>query len=153
MPALRKALGALTVHRVLVGIPTEKGLRKPEVGEAKEPPNNAQIGYWMEFGVPESNIPARPFLNPGIANVQPQINARFEKCARDALGDGDPSVDATLNIVGLIAQNAIRAKITDGPFIPLHPATLAARRHRGRTGEKPLIDTGQLRASITYVIR
>lgn len=152
MPALRKSLAALTVHRVLVGVPAEKALRKPEDGE-KDPPNNAAIGYWMENGVPEANIPARPWLGPGIATVQKDINARFEACAKGVL-DGLPvSVDRTLNIVGLMAQNAVKSKIDNGPFIPLSPRTLAARRRRGRKGDKPLIDTGQLRASVTYVIR
>jgi hypothetical protein len=30
---------------------------------------------------------------------------------------------------------------------------LRARRARGRTGDVPLVDTGELRNSITYVIR
>jgi hypothetical protein len=31
--------------------------------------------------------------------------------------------------------------------------TLAARKARGRTGEKPLIDTGQLRNAVTFVVQ
>jgi hypothetical protein len=31
--------------------------------------------------------------------------------------------------------------------------TLERRRAKGRTGTKPLIDTGQLRNAITYVLR
>ncbi len=54
---------------------------------------------------------------------------------------------------GLMGQDAVRGKITSGPFVPLAPATLRARKAKGRTGEKPLIDTGQLRAAYTYVIR
>jgi hypothetical protein len=48
----------------------------------------------------------------------------------------------------------VRAFITAGQgFAPLAAATLAARRRKGRTGTKPLIDTGQLRRAITYVLR
>ncbi|MBX4298880.1 hypothetical protein K4H04_24285, partial [Mycobacterium tuberculosis] len=63
----------------------------------------------------------------------------------------------------------MRAKITEGPFVPLAAATLRARARRGRSGAakelasraagnapdnsnaKPLIDTGQYRQAITYV--
>ena len=44
---------------VLVGIPDSSADRAPSPGE-KNPPNNALVGYWNEFGVPEKNIPARP---------------------------------------------------------------------------------------------
>src|SRR5260363_213287 len=63
------------------------------------------------------------------------------------------------------------AKMTEGPFKPRAESTLQARARRGRIGAaielerrrrghtpenanaKPLIDTGQLRKSITYVVR
>ena len=35
----------------------------------------------------------------------------------------------------------------------LAPVTLAQRRRRGRTGEKPLIDTAQMQRSVTHVVR
>jgi hypothetical protein len=62
-------------------------------------------------------------------------------------------VDIAQNKAGLIAESSVRKKINEGPFEPLAPKTLQERKRRGRTGEKPLIDTGQLRNSVTYVIR
>ena len=138
----------LASTRVMVGVPAEKGSRQDG-----EPINNAALAYVHENGAPEAGIPARPFLKPGIADKQTEIAAALEKTGRAAM-DGKPEVvDRGFNIVGLIGQNAVRAKINDGPFTPLAEATLAARRARGRTGTKPLIDTGQLRNSLTYVIR
>ena len=67
-------------------------------------------------------------------------------------GDADAG-DKALHSAGLIAQNAVRNKITEGPFVPLAPMTLAKRKARGRTGEKPLIDSGAYRNAQTYVIR
>jgi phage gpG-like protein len=138
----------LASTRVLVGVPAEKGSRKDG-----EPINNAALAYIMEQGAPEAGIPARPFLKPGIESKQDDIAAALVKTGRAAL-DGKPeAVDRGYNITGLIGQNAVRAKINEGAPPPLKPATLAARRARGRTGDKPLIDTGQLRNSLTYVIR
>lgn len=148
------AVRALTTKEVLVGIPDTDAPRTEEEAEAKkgEPINNATIGYINEFGSPAANIPERPHLRPGVEDVRDRIANKLVQGAKKAL-DGDKEAGAkALEAVGLIAQSAVRKKIEAGPFTPLAPATLANRRARGRTGEKPLQDTGQYRNSITYVV-
>lgn len=144
------AIQDLASKEVLVGIPATKAERKE--GD-EEPINNAQLGYIHEFGSPKANIPARPFLNPGIARAQESINGHLRKAAKAAMDADSEKVDLELNATGLIAQAGARNEINSGDFEALAKSTLAARRRRGRTGEKPLIDTGQLRNAITYVIR
>lgn len=150
--ALKKALRDLTKKQVLVGIPAKTSGRQPEPDEPAEI-NNATIGYLMENGSPAANIPARPHLKPGVAEVADKIAARYRAGAKAVLDRRAPDIDPTHEAVGLIAQAAIRRKITDGPFAPLSDSTLANRKRRGRTGTKPLIDSGQYRQSINYVIR
>lgn len=145
--SMREAVEELTTNKVYVGIPSTRTNRK------EGPIGNAVLGYIHENGSPVSNIPPRPFLIPGVKAVQPEVIRRLKKAALSALQGNPGAASRTLNAVGLIAQNAVRLKITEGPFIPLKPSTLARRRANGRTGTNPLIDTGQLRASITYVIR
>jgi hypothetical protein len=147
--ALIRSLGK---DRVLVGIPAENALRKPEPGEDPGV-NNAMLGFVHENGSPAKNIPARPFLIPGVQDAREEIGKRLESSARATLSGKTTDADRTLNAVGLIAVNAVRKRIVDGPFTPLKPKTLAARRRKGRTGTKPLIDTGQLKGAITYVVR
>ena len=69
----------------------------------------------------------------------------------------DPEAGITaLHRVGLTAQNSVRRVINAGVAPPLAASTLRSRRTRKvakRTGTVALIDTGQLRNSITYVIR
>ena len=141
------AVRSLGRDRVLVGIPSSAPGRRNG-----EPITNAELGYIHEFGAPAANIPARPFLIPGAESVRNEAAARMKVIGEQALDGDKAAVDRGLHAVGLLAQNAVRKKITDGPFEPLAPATLASRRARGRTGTKPMLDTGQLRASITYVI-
>lgn len=138
----------LAGKQVLVGIPATKAER-----EDGEPINNAQLGYIHEYGAPASNIPARPFLIPGVSHAQESINNHLQKAAKAAASGNEEKVDAELNATGLIAQAGARNEINNGTFEALSPVTIAARRKRGRTGDKPLIDTGQLRNAITYVIR
>lgn len=142
------AIQRLTAREVLVGIPATKAER-----EDGEPINNAQLGYIHEFGAPASNIPARPFLVPGVAEKQPAIAARLQKAAKAAMDGNNTVLESELNAAGLLGQNGAREQINNGPHEPLSERTLAARRARGREGDKPLIDTGQLRNSLTYVIR
>lgn len=150
--ALERAVRDLIKNQVLVGVPAEGANRKPEKGE-KSAPSNAQIGYWMEYGAPEANIPARPHLLPGIERAQGSITARLGKAGEAALSGKADEVDRGLNAVGIVAQNAVRAEVTDGAFAPLAKRTIQRRQAKGRTGTKPLIDTGQYRRSLTYVIR
>jgi hypothetical protein len=141
-------IAALATTRVMVGVPADKGSRKDG-----EPINNAALAYIHENGAPEAGIPERPFLKPGIDTKQTEITTALEKTGQAALEGNPGKVDRGFNAVGLIGQNAVRAKINDGPFTPLAEATLAARRARGRTGDKPLIDKGELRNALTYVVR
>ncbi|CAJ0701588.1 hypothetical protein LMG19089_02876 [Ralstonia edaphis] len=164
--AVIKSIADLAAKEVLVGVPEARGERRDD-----EPINNAAIGYIMETGSPVNNIPARPHLVPGIKDAQAPIADALGGGVSAALSGQAPGVTKALNKAGIIGQNAVRAKITEGPFVPLAEATLRARARRGRSGAakelasraagnapdnsnaKPLIDTGQYRQAITYVVR
>ncbi|NTA27400.1 hypothetical protein [Allorhizobium ampelinum] len=149
---LLKAIKGLTKKEVLIGVPMESSERQPEEGESVAP-TNAEIGYWMEYGVPEQNIPARPFLQPGVRNALDDVTKIMAAGMKKTLAGDKEAADTTLNRVGLIGQGAVQQKITNGPFKELSEVTLERRRYKGRTGEKPLLDTGALRQSITYAVR
>lgn len=149
---LMRDLKSLAERQVLVGIPDKTAGRKPKPGEDPGM-TNAALGYLHETGSPAANIPARPFLKPGVAGARDEIVARYRAGAKAVLDGKVRKIDAAHHEVGIIAQRAVRAKITEGPFEELAPATLADRRRRGRTGTRPLIDTGQLRTAVTYVVR
>jgi phage gpG-like protein len=146
------SIKALTKHQVLVGIPADAAERQPDADDPR-PPNNAEIGFIQEFGSPEANIPARPFLVPGVRGNLEKIEKRYRTAAQKALDGDKEAVEKAHMAIGLETASAVQKKITDGPFVPLSPVTIANRKARGRTGINPLLDTGQLRRSITYVIR
>lgn len=171
---LSKAVEKLASSRVLVGIPESTAGRTDDSGE-----NNAALGYIHEFGAPAQNIPARPFLMPGIQDAQEQIATRLGAAARAALKGDSSEVQAELSSAGTLAASSAKHRITAGPFEPLKPETVANRlRNRGtksvrpeerayadliargespqtaqeQAGVKPLIDTGQMRNAITYAV-
>jgi len=179
LPELLRAIKRLTAQEVLVGIP-DKNADRPADPDDPSPPTNATLGYIHEFGVPEQNIPARPFLMPGIAAASDDIIKRMRDGGKAVLRGQPDAVEKAMSKVGLAASNSVKEKITDGPFAPLSLRTIEARANRGGKGKgrkgarqyvklmeegvpldvlngadlvRPLIDTGKLRQSITYVVR
>jgi hypothetical protein len=160
-----KSIGKLAKMDVLVGIPESENARNDEA------PNNAALGYLHEHGSPANNIPARPFLVPGVAEAKNKFRPRLANAAKMALEGNLKDALKQLDAAGIEAENSAKRKINSGDFVPLADATLRARAARGRVGAgaelarraegfaagtqlaKPLIDTGQLRNSITHVVR
>ncbi|MBR8471940.1 MULTISPECIES: hypothetical protein [Burkholderia] len=144
-----KSIAGLVKQEVLVGVPDSTAGRKDD----GEPLSNAEIGYIQETGSPANNIPARPHLVPGVQDARPKFEPQLQKGVEAAL-DGDlEQVQRRLNMAGIAAQNSVRAKVNSNIAPELAESTLEARRRRGVTRENTLVDTGQYRNSITYVIR
>lgn len=144
------AIKGIIKKDVLVGIPEEDSARDDV------PFGNAGIGYLNEYGSPEQNIPARPHLVPGVKSVEDQTIPLLKAAARAALDGNQAEAGRALNQAGTIAANGVKRYMTITGFTPLAESTLYNRKHRKtapRTGEKPLIDTGQYRRAITHVVR
>lgn len=165
-------LQRLTGNDVLVGIPSENS------GREDEAINNAARAYVHEFGSPAANIPARPFLRPGVASIQDEAARRMGAAAKRVLAGGGDAIEPAMHAVGMLAVSAVRRLISAGIEPPLSRRTLEARANRpvgtgvgirkGARAElesraagnapsteyaKPLIDTGSMYRAITYVIR
>lgn len=168
---------------LLVGVPSDRKDREDEpwrpVGHQQE--NNATIAYLNDRGSPANNIPPRPFMQPGIESAKDEITAILREGIQRHMRGNQNSIMTAYRASGLICQNKIRAKIVEGIPPPLAEKTLLNRIRnaqlrnrrtqsaRGARKElasraagnmpsasayaKPLIETGQLKNSITYVIR
>lgn len=167
--SIRKALTALTEKDVFIGVPAENAA--PRQGGI----NNAELSYLHEYGAPAAGIPARPHLLPGVEDIRDEAAGLLKGAAKQALEGKEAAVEAALNKIGLLGQNAVRARFQDNDWPPLKESTLAAaplkkddegnvirnkqgeavrgksRREKGKLN--PLLDTGQLMKSHTYVIR
>lgn len=158
---LAAALKLLTKRQVLVGIPENTADVHPD---REGTISNAVLGYLFENGSPATNMPARPWLKPGVEAAQGQINARLEGAGRAALAGDASGVEQQLAAAGVDTVSVIKNRITAGIPPPLAQSTVNARRRRS-PGSKyrrkatsaddttPLYDTGNFVASINYVIR
>lgn len=148
-------IDALVRQDVLIGIPGEKTERN-----SGDPLTNASLGYIHENGAPEANIPARPFLAPGIKEALPRTTKYFQQAAQYAGAGNMTGMMRAFNAIGQVAADSARNVIRRGISPPLKQGTVDARkrRHKSRKAESsgdvtPLIDTGQLYRAITYVVR
>lgn len=149
--ALDASLKTLISQEVLVGVPRTKTERKESEGA-----NNAVLAYVHDNGSPSQNIPARPFMQPGIKAATPEIQERMGAAARALLGARVASpgfMYKYLTAIGLKVQSAIRSYVNEGIPPPLAASTLAARLRKGFASTKPLVVSGQLRNSINFVVR
>lgn len=173
-----RSINELVGKQVLIGIPESTTDRDDE--DERAPITNAELGYIHENGNPATNLPARPFLVPGVKSIEDVAVGELKKAAQVSL-DGDvKKADVYLNRAGMIGMNGVKQEISYGNFEPLKPASVRSRRYNRKTqslredekqylklvaqgmspegaqnvtGIQPLIDTGQLRNSINYVVR
>lgn len=159
---LSEALKKLKKSVVLVGIAKDS----ENDARADGGPNNHLLGFVHEFGSPAANIPARPFLVPGVESVKETIANGLGESMKAALKDDEKTSDDLLEKVGLQAVSGVKNYLTTADFEPLKPATIANRnRSRGTIGKReeeetgngkiqPLINTGALRDAIdAYVVK
>lgn len=145
---------------VLVGIPAEK---TAAYGSGI---TNVQLMYIHTHGSPINNIPPRPTIEPAI------LDPSNRRVLQDLMGDSLASAfrgnvqggRAGYARAGQMAVNMVRARFGGGSLAPNAPITVSGGWMRnkvtggmiyvkGKGSSAPLIDTGQLRNSITYVIR
>lgn len=170
---LNEVLKELEKASVYVGIPEENADR--EDGKM----NNAQLLMIHTKGSPARNLPARPVLEPALEadDNKIKISAGLLNAAKQSF-DGNASGFITkLNNVGRLAQGICQRWFTDprNGWPPNKPATVLAKIHKikGKRGkaaaeeylrrisegesmvglDTPLIDTGEMRKAITYVVK
>ena len=146
----------------------------PDVKSGARKYSEAYSLYVQAHGSPMFSIPARPIIEPAIeamGNKEP-IAAELGEAIKAALDGSKPQCVAHMKRAGMIGQNAVRAWFTDprNGWPQNSPATIAEKigKLKGAkfkaaksvldSGENlasintPLVDTGQMRKAITYVV-
>lgn len=174
---VEEALKALSDMQVLVGIPQENSSRKGDITNAElayihthgirrkqmilemdkemgkgTPYSKAFQMYLQANGSPLWRSPPRPIIEPAIEekSTKEAIAEQFRKAAKKALEGKKQEAEKDLEKAGLIGQNSARNWFveTKNNWAPNADSTI-----ENKGSDKPLIDTGELRKSITYVIR
>jgi hypothetical protein len=120
---------------VMIGL--NEGLGKHPNSELNIP----TIGAIQQFGT--ATIPARPWLDTGVAKAMPQIDRIMAKEYKS--DDFDPK--KMLELIGVAAVNHVQKNIEEIKSPPNAASTVAQKG-----SSNPLIDTGTMRQSVTYVL-
>ena len=114
--------------------------------------SNAELLFIHSKGSPIKGIPARPVIEPAIAadGNRQSIAHELAEVAKATLQDKPDVAQKRLRRAALAGQNAARRFFTDprNNWAPNKPATI-----RRKGSDKPLIDTGVLRAAIVGITR
>ena len=168
---LQASMKRLSNMQVYVGVPEEK------TGRKAGPVTNAQLLYIHTNGSPIQGIPVRAVIEPAIEAPENKkaITEELAQAARAAINGKEPEAKQHLRLAGMTGQNAARAWFTDpqNGWAPnsLETARSKALKATGKAKERlnehisaggavtdveisrPMIDTAQLRKSITYVVK
>lgn len=102
------------------------------------------IGWAHEFGLPERGIPERSFLRSAVHEQAAKYSGLMAQRLRK-VANGNGSIEQALSLIGVVATADIQTKIAKGDFVPLKPQTI-----KRKGSSKPLIDTGNMRQSVTW---
>ena len=120
------------------------GFVQGKYGNYEDGTTVAQVAAWNEFGT--RNMPARPFMMQTVTTRQAEIKKLFQEAGKQVLKGAD--AEKVYNQIGVVGKAMMQEQIVNGDFAPNAASTI-----RMKGSDKPLIDTGQMRQSVNYVIR
>ena len=118
--------------------PCEKKCRKGWTGGL----NTARLSLW--------HSPPRPVLEPAIKANKEKIALQFSKIIKATADGNADAMERAITSTGITAQNACRSWFKDprNGWPRNDPKTVKLKG-----SDKPLVDSGELRDSIVYVVR
>ena len=178
-----KVVAGMEVYVGIPEVMSRREMRKEERKTKGEALGNAQIAFLMTHGVrslsmrqemeptekesgygvalqmyihshgsPLHSIPARPIIEPAIEaeDNKEAIAKELGLAAKSVLDKKPGKAKIHLKRAGMTGRNAAVEWFTDprNNWPPNAPSTI-----KEKGSERPLIDTGALRASITYVVK
>jgi hypothetical protein len=105
-----------------------------------------QVAVQNEYGIP-GRIPSRPFMQQAAPAIHDMYDKASATCA-PAIADGKLTVRKFMKTAGQAAVKIIQDSIDNGNFAPNAPSTIRAKK-----SSKPLMDSGDMRKYVTFVIR
>lgn len=177
--SLQKMLKDLAKKDVMIGIPEEAasrqgsntddinnaellyihthGVRKPQMRQEMQRSidggmkySAAHNLYVQEHGSPLMQVPPRPVLEPAIEDKKEIIARQLGKVSKAALGSDAVLLETELNKAGMLGQSAAQGWFENpkNGWAPNSEKTIAMKG-----SGQPLVDTNEMRKSITYVLR
>lgn len=145
---LIKGINYTKDNYLLIGIPQKKTIREDEAI------TNAELLFIHTNGSPINNVPARPVIEPALEDDMERLTSMLKDFANEAIEGNFEEAQKQLEKTGMRAQNVCRNWFTnaDNNWPENAPSVRERKIKKGSTEPRPLIDTGELRKSIIYVV-
>lgn len=132
---------------VLVGYPNTSGSHSSK--RSKSSITLPTLAAIHDLGAPGAGIPERAFMRQSVENRRAQYTKFLSNELRSAYR-GEQSIERAYGRLGAVAVGGVQVEITrpSPAFVALQKSTIARKG-----SSKPLIDTGQLRQAVTFVVR
>lgn len=114
----------------------------------------AYVAAIQELGYPAGGIPPRPFMRPAMTEHRQEYSQLTGRAVKAAV-NGRITVTDGLTQIGAKAAGDVKMAIKAVTMPPLDDATVAARARRhskGKATGKPLVDSGLMLQSVTFVV-
>lgn len=135
---LRRVFG-MKKPRIDVGLLEADGGKEHEGSDST---TVLDVGTWNEFGT--DRIPARSFVRAWFDEAEGRKRQELGTLAKSVVA-GKRTKEQALEVFGLGAAGEMQARISEGVSPANAPSTVARKG-----SSKPLVDTGQLRSSLSY---
>lgn len=138
-------LKALAARRVRVGVLDDAPKRSGENAKGGRA-SLLEVAVHHEFGAPAAGIPQRSFIRATV-DLNAGAIASLQKTLAAQVGSGQVDGDTALERLGMKVAAMCQNRVAEGIGPALAPATVERKG-----SSKPLVDTGQLRSSITWKV-
>lgn len=115
-------------------------------GGGKRSITMADLAAIHYYGAPSKNIPKRDVITPALEQNQEKYLGFMERSI-PALIEGSMDLRTMWEYLGMEGQADIQKQMVTARLAPLHPRTI-----KRKGSSRPLIDTGQLRQDVTYIV-
>lgn len=156
---LGRRLHALDKGRVRVGYIQGKSNPQYESTEDGEKTTLtcAQVAAWNVYGTWNKDgtvhTPERNFMREGIARGKHEL-ARLNRINLVLILRGQMDITRALGQLGVLAAGWVKRAIAESKSwaVPNAPRTIAKKTIKGKVGDQPLKDTGNMQQATTWVV-
>lgn len=104
------------------------------------------IAAHHEYGAPRAGIVERSYIRSVVRERKAELAALMARVVKMMI-QRKITEQKALELIGAWLAGAIKGRIVSGPFAPLKPSTIARKG-----SATPLIDTGQLKNTVAFII-
>lgn len=115
-------------------------------GGGKQSITMADLAAIHYHGAPSRNIPKRDVVTPTLEQNREKYLSFVERSI-PALIDGSMELKTMWQFLGMEGQADLQKQMVTAKLAPLHPRTI-----KRKGSSRPLIDSGQLRQGVTYIV-